>query len=433
MKNVSQKGQKFVNFFKQNKKPNNLNLDPNYDPDNEKWEPFRICDVDINMTEMGQYNFRKLNSKNKEVKKQNIKLWSKRVILVFLAALIFNFGVNAFLAKANTIPSGFTGIPTLTVLLVKPHWSDINKLFALIYVIVNIPLFIIVGLQFEKTKSFFRVKLKIKKSFLLMSLGFMFSQIVTNAIFTYEPVNHFITSTFNVAPGWKETIEVVENGVKIVAENPVTWPIFINGLIGSMFLGVAIAMAWKSGGSTGGSDFIAYFFTTKKKKSVSSILMAVSFTSSLIFLVIYSIVDPHKPAVMIKGYLDNGNPIYVINHEAKTIVGMREFSTIFYIFIANGLVGLLYPKYKKVGIEISCADPSKVIAYFRAIEYWHAYTITKATSGYTGKEIYKIETTILLLESRSLLRDLKIIDKTLWIRVKNINNVIGNFKTSFVE
>ncbi|MEA4115625.1 YitT family protein [Mycoplasma sp. 744] len=411
-------------------KKNKNNIIDNAVQNEHKWNTYRICDIDINMTEMAQYNYKKLNSKNKEVRKQNIKLYIRRIFFIFLAALLFNFGVITFLSKAHTIPSGFTGIPTLIVFLVKNHWKDIDKLFALIYIIVNIPLFIIVGLEFKKTKIFpyFKINLKIKKSFLLLSLCFMIFQVVSNSILTIEVVNKFIVNLFNVAPGWTETIVV--NGMEL--ENPNTWPIFINGIIGSALLGIAIATAWKNGGSTGGSDFIAYYFTTKKKKSVSSILMIVSFTSSLIFLVIFSIINPHKPGVQMI-YDANGTVSYQMLTTQRAWIGMREVSTIFYIFIANGIVGILYPKYKKMSIEISCSDPSKVIAYFIGIDYWHAYSISKVTSGYTGKEIYKIETTVLLLETKSIVRDLKRIDNSVWIKIKPVHSVIGNFKTSFVE
>ncbi|TNK96977.1 hypothetical protein C4M98_02280, partial [Mycoplasmopsis pullorum] len=46
------------------------------------------------------------------------KVYWKRVLIIFLAALIFNFGAQVFLIKASTVPSGLTGIPTLIQLLI---------------------------------------------------------------------------------------------------------------------------------------------------------------------------------------------------------------------------------------------------------------------------------------------------------------------------
>lgn len=374
--------------------------------------------VDLNQTKMAQYQYRSINNKDKKVRKQNRILTIRRLFFMFLSALLFNFGVLAFLSKADTIPSGVSGIPTLIVTLLKDN-PEIKKYFALMYLGANIPLLLLFGFR-------------IKRSFVLLTLSFMLFQIVTNFVFTLEPVEKFIKTAFDVAPGWSSRIELKPG---LIVDNPNTWPIFINGIIGSLFLGVAIAVAWKNGGSTGGTDIVAYFFSTKKKKSISSILMIVSFTTTLTFLLIFGLVEPHSHSFTIK-LVDDGKGGYLQEYalsNSRVIFGMREISTLLYIFIVNTLVGIIYPKYKKVSMEIFTNDPSKVLAYFKTINYWHAYTIYTAKSGYTGNNVYRIETTLLLLESKPIMRDLKAIDSNLWVKIKPVMSIVGRFSTKFVD
>ncbi|WP_029512956.1 YitT family protein [Mycoplasmopsis iners] len=435
-----------IKLFYRKKNKKNLLQNANNLAENNATNAENVCDFDVNETEMAKYNWSKINPKNPEVKSQNIKLYARRLFFIFLSALIFNFGVLAFLTKADTIPSGVSGIPTIIIFLVKKA----EPFFAIMYLVANIPLFILFGVKFTKVKwtfgknkqhniYFFKTSFKVKKSFILLTLAFMLFQIVTNIVFTQIPgVKEFISESFNVAPGWTPHIKLVlSDKTTVLVENPTTWPIFINGSIGSFFLGIAIAIAWKNGGSTGGTDLIAYYFSTKKKKSIASILMVVSFITTATFLVIFGILNPHLPAITINDLknVDKNNIDLIYKQAAgyKTILGMREISTILYILIVNTLVGFIYPKYKKVSLEISCSNPNKVITYLKAIKYWHAYTIYNAKSGYTNQEVYKIETTMLLLETKSIIRDLKRIDNSLWIKIKPVSNIFGSFSTSFVD
>ncbi|MGV2393163.1 UNVERIFIED_CONTAM: hypothetical protein O8I53_09475 [Campylobacter lari] len=132
---------------------------------------------DLNKFQMGRYVYDtdEKNKKDKLVRKRTILLYSKRLFLIFLAAVIFNFGVIAFLNRGDTIPSGLSGFPMLAVLIAKNYgYVTIDKYFALMFLAVNIPLFLTYGL-------------KEKRSFVLLTLYFMLAQIITNMIFTMIP------------------------------------------------------------------------------------------------------------------------------------------------------------------------------------------------------------------------------------------------------
>ncbi|VEU76524.1 YitT family protein [Mycoplasmopsis columboralis] len=405
-KNIFKMSLSFMKMKKPSLKLAELPLDPMNCTDVEK-------QIALLNYKMGQYL-----ANNKEAKltsKMFFKRYSWRICLVVFAAFLFNFSIQIFLSRADTVPSGWTGFPTLLQNLLPV----IRPYFALIYFGANLPLFII----------FWR---KIKKSFLYLTLLFMVSQILANLIFTQDVIFTHITAFFDLVGDKLLTKDENGNPVHIEValkllkkqwyEQNKTWPILLYCSIGAFFVGVALALSWKAGGSTGGTDIIAYYYVTKSKKSISTMLSIFGFTTAMIFLVIWGVVehsDKYKDELLIR--------------DPGTFIGARELSTFLYILISNLVVGILYPKYKKMKMTIISSDINKVIAYLKLIEYWHSYKIVSFTSGYNGETKYKVETVLLLLESKNLINDLKLIDPNIWISMIPVHQVIGKFNTQFVE
>ncbi|UUD35922.1 YitT family protein [Mycoplasmopsis citelli] len=375
---------------------------------------------------------------NKEVKLTFDIIFKRywwRVLLVLAAAFVFNFAIQIFLSRGDTVPSGWTGVPTLLQILIK----ELRPYFALIFLGANLPLFII----------FWN---KVKKSFLYLTLTFMISQILANLIFTQSAVYEFITSLINLVP---DTLDIdsfkdkasVQQALARLDINPSllnnknidsisytdkiallkiqwysegrTWPILLYCSIGAFFVGISVALAWKGGGSTGGTDIIAYYFITKTKKSIGGLLSLFGIITASLFLVIWGFVQPNIASSDQKNY--------------PPIFGARELSTFMYILISNLVVSLIYPKYKKMKMVIVSNDIEKIINYFKAIEYWHSYQIVDFTSGYDGTTKYKVETVVLLLESKNLICDLKLIEPNAWISLIPVKEVVGKFNTQYVE
>ena len=155
--------------------------------------------------------------------------------------------------------------------------------FALIYFAFNIPL--LLGFGF-----------KTKKSFIFFVSLFLVFQAITYAIFSIPSVENWIYHTFNVAPGWNKYLYLQDPMTHALTkiENPVTWPILVNAAIGSTLIGIAIALTWKCGGSTGGTDIIVYYLATKVKKNLAFIMTIVSFVSAIVFLIIFGFAAPHS-------------------------------------------------------------------------------------------------------------------------------------------
>ncbi|WP_406615311.1 DUF2179 domain-containing protein [Mycoplasmopsis hyopharyngis] len=389
-------------------------------------------DEDLKKLAMGKYFLRNIKYEPK-TKKEKFKFivetYWKRVLIVFISALIFNFGINTFISRSETIPSCLTGLPTLLVLI----FPKIKPYFALIYLAANVPLFLTFGL-------------KEKKSFVFLTLLFMIFQIPTNFIFTIPVVNEFLYNTFNLTAGWTKELKVVQVDPPItqsyIIENPNTWPILLYGILGAISIAVSIALTWKSGGSTGGTDIVIYYFATKSKKNVAFVFSIVSLTFSLSFLVIFRFAKPHTISYRDFEYLNIPSEFpYIPEIAVKkrdevqhiTSFGMRELSTLLYILINNIVLSIIYPKYAKVQLEISCSNYENILKYFKRINFWHSYTIRTVKSGYTGNKIYIIDSVMLLLETKNIVLDIKKIEPTAWISIKPVRQAIGKFNTRFVE
>ncbi|UUM20021.1 MULTISPECIES: YitT family protein [unclassified Mycoplasma] len=418
-------------------------------------------DYKVNNNEKSQCNLSLLDYKMGEylIAHQTVKLtldvifkrywW--RVLLVLASAFLFNFAIQIFLSRGDTVPSGWTGIPTLLQILIK----QLRPYFALIFLAVNIPLFVI----FWK---------KVKKSFIYLTLTFMILQILANLIFTQPVIYEFITSIINLVPddldintlynadhtAFHSNISEAISHLGIVSDNPKvsgayfikpehlqnwinnhyndkvallkiqwynegrTWPFLLYCALGAFFVGIAVSLAWKAGGSTGGTDIIAYYFVTKRKSSIGGLLSLFGIITASIFLLIWGFVQPNIAAK---------------NQKYTTIFGIRELSTFTYILISNIVISIIYPKYKKLKLVIVSDQMDKIVQYFNTIHYWHSYQIVDFKSGYDGKMKFKVETVVLLFESKNLISDLKSIDPKAWISLIPVGNVVGNFDTRYVE
>ncbi|TNK92804.1 YitT family protein, partial [Mycoplasmopsis pullorum] len=67
----------------------------------------------------------------------------------------------------------------------------------------------------------------------------------------------------------------------------------------------------------------------------------VSFATAATFLIIYGFLSPNV-------YVDNQENVYTSKY---IYFGMRELSTFFYILVNNLVLGIIYPKYKKVKLS----------------------------------------------------------------------------------
>ncbi|MBN3534561.1 YitT family protein [Mycoplasma procyoni] len=323
---------------------------------------------------------------------QVIKRKPFSIFMMLISSMMFSFGITIILSQSKTIPSGLTAIPTLITYIVP----QTQPYFALLYLAFNLPLLII----FWK---------HLKKSFILLTVIWMLFQNLWQLVFNITEIHKFLVYHVSITPqNWN-----VENALK---DNSIVFPFIYYTVIGAILIGVSIGLAWKFGGSTGGTDIISYYYSTKKKKSIGKFMFIISLIIAFSSLLIFGIL----------GHFDIGGKIY-------RVLGIQVVSTMIYIFLTSIVVNWIFPKYKKVSISFYTAEPEKIVAHLKNMRYWHSYNIWEGTSGYTGKSTYKVKTVCLYLEAKPLIEQLKQIDPTIWVSIKPVLETSGLFDTSKIE
>ncbi|AWX42506.1 Uncharacterized BCR, YitT family COG1284 [Metamycoplasma cloacale] len=374
----------------------------------------------LGIEKQGRMSKRKRNSINYfDVNPHKLNLFNiwkkfpKKVFLILLSAILYNLGVAIFLAKAATVASGVAAIVqlfTLTIAKIAPY-------FAFIYLAANLPLIII----FWKKNS---------RLFMILTLYWLLFQVVFQSFMFIPAVRELFDKITIYIINWRPGItysEIIPWNVYghypstpgLTNSNP-TWPIIIYAIIGAICSGLSAGIAWKYSGSTAGSDIIVYYFSYKKKKSIGIISTIISFIFSSLSIIVIFIIE----------YLGVGGPTKHWNSGAFIL---RVISSILYIFFFNFFVELLYPKYKKIKIEIYTKKPNEIIQHLKSINYWHGYNYSNVTSGYNNTETTKIETIALYLEQSNIKNEILKIDPQAWISVTLIHRIFGNLNTSKVE
>lgn len=330
-----------------------------------------------------------------------IKTNWKKVLIIIVCSLFYAFGQVHFMLKAASVLDGVEAISVSLAYIIpvlKPYLT-------ILYLLLNLPLIIF----FWK---------KIKKSFIISTLIFLFFNALFGFIFGYDPVDKAIS---------EHVIVIVRDANK----NPDTninnyinlgWPVFVYVILAVTCCSPSSAIIWKLGSSTGGTDIIAYYISSKLKKPVGFFLMATGTlmaTIGILFLFISKKVMPEN----IK------NHIYGFDY----ILGPQTFGTFLYIFLNGFIINLIYPKYNKVKLRIDTKNVDDVIRALKAINFWHPYKIEQSISGYNRETVYSIESIVLLLESDDIANYIKYFANDTWISMTPVSKIYGRFNYSKID
>lgn len=393
------------------------------------------------------------NNGNKTTFLDFLKANKKKILLIILASFFFAFGSTSLLTKAATIQTGLSAI-SMTISLILPVTKPYLNF---IYLLLNVPLIIIFWKKVKKQYIYSTLIFLLTNAIFGFFIGFNFgnlidgkdvsldSLITQNILIFCPPTNYYETlyaqehgikniMTVNLKDytAWFEqkmsdsgnVIEIISNKI----ENGKTlgvqkgWPIFVYTLASVGLLGVAGAISWKCGGSTGGTDIITYYYSTKKRKSIGSLTMIVGsiiVAASLIVIWSLSQFGPSNIKSNINGF--------------ESLFSLQTLSTSIYIVLYGKIVNTIYPKYEKQIIKIDTVNLELITNFLKQIHYNHPYKIHTLTSGRTGQPIYSIETVALLLETEDLIKKIKTIDPTAWVSKVDVKKIYGNFDYSSVE
>ena len=297
---------------------------------------------------------------------------------IVISSLFYTLAVQAFVQVAHTLTAGVSAIALVPTMI----FDDIRPYVGLIYLGLNIPLIII----FWK---------KLKREFIYKTSFFLICQAGFGALFFIDALKDAMES-------------LIINPDRVLKE---TWPVFILASLGGVFVGLSTSIAWKFGGSSAGGDIFAYYYSTKRKRPVGAMMFIVS----MVFVVI---------SFSITVAMDSE-----IRDNAMTIL----IATIIYVGITSIVINLVYPKYSIVLVEIHTEKTKEITKYFKDTKYVHSWQIREATSGFSGVDRTITSTVMLLLEFKTIKREILEIDPQAWITVSNVRQVIGNFDTKKVD
>ncbi len=391
------------------------------------------------------------NNKDKTTFWDFLKTNKKKVLLSVLASFFFAFGSTSLLTKAATIQTGLSSI-SMTISLILP----ITKPYLnFIYLLLNVPLITIFWKKVKKQYIYSTLIFLLTNAIFGFFIGFDFGtlingkevsldSLITQNILIFCPPTDYYESLYAQEHGlknimavnlrdytvWLEQkmgtanndsiVETIKNGKTLGVQKG--WPIFVYTLSAVGLLGAAGAISWKCGGSTGGSDIIAYYYSTKKRKSIGSLTMILgSIIVSVSLIVIWSLSQFGSYDIKrnINGF--------------ESLLGLQTLSTSMYIVLYGKIVNAIYPKYEKQIIKIDTVNLELIANFFKQIHYNHPYKIHTLTSGKTGQTIYSIETVVLLLEAEDLIKKIKTIDPTAWVSKVDVKKIYGRFDYSSVE
>lgn len=378
----------------------------------------------------------------------------KNILLIIFSSFLFAFATTSLLTKASTVPTGLSAV-SMTISLILPI---IKPYLNFVYLALNIPLFIIFWNKNKKAYTYSTLTFLISNAIFGFLIGYDFNGgtyedggsldfYISNYVFVFYPPTDSMESSYAQANNIKNMATVAVNDfntwllenwydkpnqtiIDALSTKPTGntlaiekgWPVFVYSLSAVVLASFAGAISWKFGGSTGGTDIIAYYYSTKNKKPVGTILLIIGsliVSISLIVLWLFSNYSPDTIKQNINGF--------------NSLFSLQTLASALYVVLFGVLVNVLYPKYKKVVIKIDTINVDLIKNYLKESKFNHSYKIHTLTSGWTGKEIYTFETIILLLEVEDLIRNIKKIDPTAWISKSTIKKIYGAFDYSKVE
>ena len=377
-------------------------------------------------------------------KENKSKFW-----IIVSAAFLYAFATTSILTKAATIPTGLSAV-SMTISFIVPV---IKPYINFIYLGLNVPLFLIFWKKVKKKYLYITLTFLLLNAIFGFFIGFDFGQFcghkdqgsldyfISQYVLIFCPPSNEHEWAYANAHHIKNMSMVkindfnqflVDNGLDLKAQTNLPtgrtigvergWPIFVYTLTGVALAGLAGGLGWKCGGSTGGTDIIAYYFSTKKKKpagTILSIIGALIVSTSILIVWLLSAYGPTNIRENINGF--------------DTLLSLQTLSSAIFVFMFGKMINLVYPKYTKVLIKIDTLHLEKIKKYFNDTNFNHPYKIHTLTSGRTGRNIYSIETVILLLEAEDLIKDIRKVDPTAWISKMDIKKIYGSFDYSKVE
>lgn len=320
------------------------------------------------------------------------------LISAFLFAITFKMFQSPEDPQALTLISGGTAGLARTVSLavlmgLKTNDSTVMTVsYSIAYVVFNIPIII---LAFRK-------------------IGFRF------AIFT--TTNIIATSLLNYVVGMIPFVDEVATQVACVipVEIDNTTCIMLQaGLLARAFLagvfnGLASALAFGCGSSSGGADTVSYYFSMRKSTNVGRYVISINAVVVGLFAILNTFAQIYNP---VSGFI---KPEEAVANGIIIVLFVMIYS-----FISAAVIDLITRNNKKEQIQIVTKNEN--LAKLLLDKTHHGATIMRSKGAFSNDDFIVIYIIVSTFESKNVVKQIKEIDPKSFVNVIPVKQVYGRF------
>lgn len=268
------------------------------------------------------------------------------LIMIVCSSLLQTYVIQSFINPANLLSAGFTGVAILLDRIAQLCGGYFPTSIGIL--ILNIP----VALACYRSVG--------KRFTLYSSLQFCLTSFLLGTV-------HF---------------------------NPILDDVILNVAFGGFLNGMAITLALKANGSTGGTDFISLYVSNKIHKSIWNEI----FLFNVFILVIFGAIFGWEYA----GY------------------------SIVFQFISTRTISTFHHRYEQVTIEATTQHPEQVSDYY--LEHFrHGMTVIEGYGAYMHKRVYICKTVVSSYEVHDVVMCLQTADPNIIINTYRTSNFYGRF------
>ena len=282
----------------------------------------------------------------KQVKKKKAVRIAFSLFLILCSSLLQTYVIQSFINPANLLSAGFTGLAILLDRIAQLYGGMFPTSIGIL--VLNIP----VALACYR------------------SVGTRFT--------IYSTLQFCLTSFL----------------LSAVQFEPILDDIILNVAFGGFLNGMAITLALKANGSTGGTDFIAMYVSNRIHKSIWNYV----FVFNVLILIVFG-------------------AMFGWEHAAYSIV---------FQFISTQTISTFHHRYEQITIEATTGNAELLSDHY--IEHFrHGMTVIQGYGAYSHKRVYICKTVVSSYEVHDVVMCLRQVDPAVIINTYRTNSFYGRF------
>lgn len=268
------------------------------------------------------------------------------IFMIICSSLLQTYVIQAFINPANLLSAGFTGVAILLERIAQLYGGYFPTSIGILA--LNIP----VALACYRSVG--------KRFTLYSSLQFCLTSFLLGVL-------HF---------------------------EPIVDDVILNVAFGGFLNGMAITLALKANGSTGGTDFISLYVSNKIRKSIWNEI----FLFNVFILMIFGSIFGWEYA----GY------------------------SIVFQFISTRTISTFHHRYEQITIEATTHDPETLSDHYLE-HFHHGMTVIEGYGAYLHKRVYICKTVVSSYEAHDVVMCLRAADPNVIINTYRTANFYGRF------